>query len=241
VKKTHILDEIKRTAAANGGVALGEARFESETGIKRRDWFGIHWARWGDAIQEAGFTPNQLNTAFEEAKLLGSYARYAQDLGHLPTAGELRLKRRADADFPSWNTFGRFGTKAELVKRVREHCRANADLTSVVALCDGYLRTAEADSEDAEPEAEEVVIGFVYLIKSGRFYKVGKSNSAGRREYELSIQLPERVETVHVIRTDDPSGIEEYWHKRFADKRLNGEWFNLDAADIAAFKRRKFM
>jgi hypothetical protein len=241
VKKAHILDEIKRTAAANGGVALGEARFEAETGIKRRDWYGIHWARWGDAIQEAGLAPNQLNTAFEGAKLLDSYARYAQELGHLPTAGELRLKRRADTDFPSWNTFGRFGTKAELVKRVREHCRANADLASVVALCDEYLCAADADSEDAEPEADEVVIGFVYLVKSGRFYKIGKSNAAGRREYELSIQLPERAETVHVIRTDDPSGIEDYWHRRFADKRLNGEWFDLDAADIAAFKRRKFM
>lgn len=50
MKKAHILDEIKRTAAANGGVAMGEARFEAETGIKRRDWFGIHWARWGEAM-----------------------------------------------------------------------------------------------------------------------------------------------------------------------------------------------
>jgi hypothetical protein len=241
VKKAHILDEIKRTAAANRGVALGEARFEAETGIKRRDWYGIHWARWGDAIQEAGLAPNHLNTPFEEAKLFGSYARYAQELGHLPTAGELRLKRRADADFPSWNTFGRFGTKVELVKRVREHCRANADLASAEVLCDEYLRTADSSSEDAEPAADEVVIGFVYLIKSGRFYKIGKSNSAGRREYELSIQLPERAETVHVIRTDDPAGIETYWHKRFEASRKNGEWFELSGADVTAFKRRKFM
>jgi hypothetical protein len=241
VKKAHILDEIRRMAAANGGVALGEARFEAETGIKRRDWYGIHWARWGDAIQEAGLTPNRLNTAFEEDKLLGSYARYAQELGHLPTAGELRLKRRADAEFPSWNTFDRFGTKVELLKRVRKHYQANANLANVIVFCDEYLLTADADSEDDEPEADEVVIGSVYLIKSGRFYKIGKSNSAGRREYELSIQLPERAEKVHEIRTDDPTGIEDYWHRRFAHKRLNGEWFNLGAADIAAFKRRKFM
>ena len=84
-------------------------------------------------------------------------------------------------------------------------------------------------------------IGFVYLLKCGKFYKIGKTNTAGRREYELAVQLPEKSKTVHVIRTDDPSGIEAYWHKRFETKRRNGEWFDLDALDVAAFKRWKAM
>ncbi len=77
-------------------------------------------------------------------------------------------------------------------------------------------------------------------MKSGKRHKIGRANSAGRREYELSIQSPEPVKLVHSISTDDPVGIEAYWHNRFKDKRRHGEWFELNAADVAAFKRRKF-
>ncbi len=109
----------------------------------------------------------------------------------------------------------------------------------MIALAEAYVPRSGGSSELTAPDSGED--GDVYLIKSGRFYKIGRSNSAGRRQYELSIQLPEKAKTVHIIRTDDPVGIEAYWHGRFEDRRKNGEWFELDAADVAAFKRRKFM
>lgn len=53
VTKLHILREIKRTTQANGGTPLRRLQFESETGIKRYDWFGVYWARWSDAVRES--------------------------------------------------------------------------------------------------------------------------------------------------------------------------------------------
>ena len=54
VTKLYILQEIQRTTKANGGTPLRKLEFEFETSIKRSDWFGIYWARWSDAIREAG-------------------------------------------------------------------------------------------------------------------------------------------------------------------------------------------
>ncbi|MFM7023134.1 MAG: GIY-YIG nuclease family protein [Flavobacteriales bacterium] len=83
--------------------------------------------------------------------------------------------------------------------------------------------------------------GYVYLLKVGKHFKIGRAEDLGGREYQLKIQLPEKPERIYAIETDDMVGIEKYWHNRFADKRKNGEWFELSNHDISAFKKRKFM
>jgi hypothetical protein len=52
--KQDILQEIRRTAEANGGVPLGKQRFYRETGIKDSDWYGKIWVRWGDDFVKQG-------------------------------------------------------------------------------------------------------------------------------------------------------------------------------------------
>ena len=238
MNKTYILDEIRRTALANGGTPLGRRRFATVTGIKVCEWEGKLWARWSDAVREAGLTPNELQRAYPTAVLLEKFALLTQQLGRVPAANDLRLQDRFDPAFPSLDVFRRLGSKSELVRQVLEYCRERAGYEDVVRLCEYYLRRTQGEScGDGQPEE----MAFVYLLKSGRLYKIGKSKEAEHRTTVLARQLPERAVTVHLIRTDDPGGIEAYWHKRFAATHQRGEWFKLAPADVAAFKRRKFM
>ncbi len=239
MNKQYILEEIKRTAEANGSVPLGRQKFLQETGIKESDWYGKYWARWSDAVREAGFAPNRMQGAYEEAFLIGKFVELLRELGRYPAAGDLLLKARNDPGFPSTSTFGRFGTRSQFASRIIEYCRGREDFEDVVHLCEPVAGDSRLQSDKPAEGSDD--IGFVYLLKSGRFYKIGKSNAVGRRERELAIQLPEKTSTVHVIRTDDPVGIEAYWHKRFAAQRKNGEWFELSGSDVKAFRRRKFM
>jgi hypothetical protein len=237
--KRHILDEIIRTADLNGGIALGRERFLQETGIKESDWLGKFWARWSDAVKEAGCVPSKLNAPMEEGALLERYVEFIRELGRLPVVSELKLRAKQTPGFPSHNTFRKFGDKAQRVAKLIAYCEKMPDHADVLTIA----RAAATDDVEAPPDEDsrEETIGFVYLLKANRHYKIGRSSSFERRSRELAIQLPERAATVHVIRTDDPIGIELYWHRRFESKRRNGEWFELSAQDVKAFKRRKFM
>jgi len=248
--KQSILNEIRRTAEANGGVPLGKQRFSQETGIRDSDWHGKIWVRWGDALREAGFAPNQMQGAYNDDVLIEKFIQLMRDLGHFPSVMEVRFKAHNDAGFPWHNTFtARLGSKQQCAARILGYCNGRAEYADIVAICaplaENRPQEPESDGSPAVDPAANTKEGFVYmgLLKLGREkrYKIGKAVLVERRTDQVSLQLPEDLELVHAIRTDDAYGIEEYWHKRFATKNTKGEWFLLSRQDVQAFKRRKFM
>lgn len=79
--------------------------------------------------------------------------------------------------------------------------------------------------------------GFVYLIQSPTTaYKIGRTKNPRNRMKTFGIQLPFEVEYVCLIETNDMIGLEKELHERYANKRVNGEWFELSPHDVAEIK-----
>src|ERR1700674_822929 len=148
VDKQHILEEIKRTANANGGRPLGMQKFYRETGVKRSDWIGKYWARWGDALQESGFEPNQLQAVLDEQTLIEKFIELMRELRKFPTANEVKLKARNTAGFPWQRTFARFGSKRHFANRILAYCARRGEYEDVVALCAGIASTTAATKQE---------------------------------------------------------------------------------------------
>lgn len=243
-EKQQIIDAIT-SIVSRDGKAPGIMTFEAETGIKQSDWRGRYWARWSDALKEAGIEPNSLTERIDEATILEALARATLHYEHLPTDSELRMFKKSDSSMPSTGAIGRaFPSKRDWVSALLDHCCERSQFSKVISLCEEYLEEQKPNEENTMPQSDSLHTGEVYLFKMSvgreKRYKIGKTIDSDARLGQIAAQLPEKLEKVHTIKTDDAFGIEAYWHKRFADRRREGEWFQLTSADINAFKKRKF-
>lgn len=237
--KQQILAEIKRLAVENCGQAPGWQAFAGTTGVRKSDWYPHIWLRWGDALVEAGYAPNQFQTRTSDEVLIEKYIGLIRELKRFPVEGEIRRKAKSDESFPNHSAFSRFGGKDRLLEAVAAYCRRAPGFEDVLVLCVARENASAHDLTARQNSEPKVLTEFVYLMKSGRHYKIGRTNSVGRRSSELAIKIPVPPKTIHSIETDDPIGVEVYWHKRFADKRGEGEWFDLSPEDVKAFRRWK--
>ena len=96
--------------------------------------------------------------------------------------------------------------------------------------------SAPSSRTGASQEAPQFVpCGHVYLPRAGSFYKIGMSRDFESRFDQIRLQLPFPVKEVHRIKTDDPEGIERYWHQRFSKKRKMANGSNSQTKTSESF------
>jgi hypothetical protein len=233
--RERIILEIQRLAQENGKPP-GEGGFESATGIVQREWRGKIWGRWGDALRDAGFEPNDLTKRLATVDVIRACAECCKALGRWPSDPDYQLYARNNPGFPSGATIkNHFPKRALLADAVRTWLdqAENSHYAEIANLIPVY---------ESHPGGAPIQhsYGHVYLLRAGDHYKIGQSSDLEKRVKSINVALPDKATLEHAISTDDPPGIEAYWHRSFADRRMNGEWFKLSKADILAFKKRKF-
>lgn len=236
--KDEILSEIRRVARERDG-RVGLKSFLKATGIPEKQILGKHWATWNEVLTDAGIaTTSFLRPRTDESSVLESVAQAIQRLKKWPTENELSLERRRDSSFPSLTVIRRLRQSRRLARLLGVHCANRPDLVDAAKIA---AHQTMSGSGEVSAIGRAPVQGYVYMMRSGRRYKIGHTSSPSRRYREVRLDLPDPTSLVHSIETDDPPGIENYWHDRFKSKRVRDtEFFTLDAADVVAFKRRKY-
>ena len=106
--RAHIIQEIRRIAELAGGQPPGWKAFYRDTAIPENQWRGKFWARWGDALIEAGFQPNEWQSRLDSETVLLGVVSACRHYGWFPTSDEIQLHRGTDPTIPSSLILPRF-------------------------------------------------------------------------------------------------------------------------------------
>lgn len=78
--------------------------------------------------------------------------------------------------------------------------------------------------------------GYVYVIRSKLGFKIGKTIHLKARTRLFEVKLPFPISLEHYAWFDDYTYAERSLHLAYQAKRLEGEWFDLDASDLKQIK-----
>jgi hypothetical protein len=230
---------IRKLASERSGHVSFRA-FLNEAGItdkwlRHEEWF----TGWNDLLRELNLETREFKVArTPSSRVAEAVARLIEESGRWPTEDDLVKERKKDSTFPSLGVVRRLAKTGELARIIYDLGVAD-NRYAKASLVAQQRNATEADAADVG--LNDRVKGYVYMLRYGRRYKIGKSNDPSRRYKEVSLLLPEETHQVHAIQTDDPAGIEAYWKQRFSTKRIrNTEFFELGAGDVRAFKWRKY-
>ena len=75
--------------------------------------------------------------------------------------------------------------------------------------------------------------GYVYLVRSPHGFKIGRTSHPDSRFALFRTASPYRIELLAVIYASHVRALERALHRRFADKKIRGEWYALTDTDAA--------
>jgi hypothetical protein len=78
--------------------------------------------------------------------------------------------------------------------------------------------------------------GYIYIIKTGAYYKIGWSARLQSRLAVYPIYNPYPVEVIAKAEFADCRVVERQLHRSFKQSRISGEWFELDTAQLALLR-----
>lgn len=201
------------------------------------EWRGHYWTTWNEYLAEAELEYSEKSLRMADAEIFEALAKCIKHYGKWPSPMAMRLYSKNVNHLPGYKTLKLRGDKRTLASQIAIFLVDKPEYADVRQIC--LSITTESSTKSTISDGA-IITGYVYLQKheKGR-YKIGCSGSPNRRAREIGLKLPYRVELVHSIPSVAPSALERYWHLRFDNKHIDGEFFKLNADDVKAFKRRK--
>lgn len=95
------------------------------------------------------------------------------------------------------------------------------------------IKTRRAIGTQAQPVRNR---GYVYLLGGNGYYKIGSSQYQRKRARQVGSHLPFETEIILTIPTDHRFNLENELQEKYSNKRVKGEWFELDQSDIQEIK-----
>ena len=85
-------------------------------------------------------------------------------------------------------------------------------------------------------ENPPIVLGYVYIIKFGKYYKIGKTRTPKQR-MDAFCNFPEKIEIIKIAHVWGYSEIEKELHEKYKEYRVKGEWFDLNTELLEEVKQ----
>ena len=207
--KDAVMQRVRALATERGGHVSFNV-FVVETGINGQWLRGqVWWTGWNSLLTEIGIKTREFSVPRTPvARIVEAVAGLIEREERWPTQDDLRRERVRDCSFPSLKVIKPILKSGALAKLIVELAATSGQFTAASLIARKYQ---PADESFVDVGLGEKVKGYVYLLRSGRSYKIGKSNDPSRRYREVRLELPDETHQVQTIPTDDPTGIESYW------------------------------